>query len=194
MTIHIDTKVMFHFMRGAGVAKCKWEHFQEFGPDHVASVFKLEKIVRSSRYLFANHVATDGQSIYVHYRISGQAPSKKTRGTKRKRGDETAHRGPFEGYDKLVDQRGMAYRFLGNDPGRCNLSFMAEVLPDGSTCSFRLTRGEYYEQSGTNANAKLREKCLSRFNDACTKRTSANPVCLSDILENASQPGRIGEL
>jgi hypothetical protein len=148
MAIHIDTKVMFHFMRGAGLVQCKWKDFQEFAPGHFASVFKLDKIVRSIRYTFANHVATDGLSLCVHYRISGQAPSKKSHGTKRKRGDETAHRGPFEGYDKLVDQRGMAYRVLGNDPGRCNLSFMAEVPPDGSTRSFRLTRGAYYEQSG----------------------------------------------
>jgi hypothetical protein len=131
MTIHIDTKGMFHFMRGSGLLKCKWEDFQQFAPDHFASVFKFDKIVQSNRYTFANHVATDGLSLCVHYRISGQAPSKKSRGTKRKRGDETAQRGWFEGYGKLVDQRGMAYRVLGNDPGRCNLSFMAEVLPNG---------------------------------------------------------------
>jgi hypothetical protein len=67
----------------------------------------------------------------------------------------------------------MAYRVLGNDP---KLSFMAEVLHDGSTRSFRSTRGAYYEQSGTNANAKLRKKSLSRFTDAWTKRTSAKTV------------------
>jgi hypothetical protein len=59
MAIHIDTKVVFHFMRGAGLVQCKWEDFQEFAPDHFASVFKLDKIVRSNRYTFANHVATD---------------------------------------------------------------------------------------------------------------------------------------
>jgi hypothetical protein len=83
----------------------------------------------------------------------------------------------------------LAHRVLGNDPGRCNLSFMAEVVPDGSTRSFRLTRGAYYEQSGTNTNKKLRKKCLSRFNDAWTKWASVKTVWLSDILENASQLG-----
>jgi hypothetical protein len=116
MTIHIDTKIMFHFMRGAGLVKCKWEDFQEFAPDHFASVFKLDKIVRSHRYKFANHVATDGLSLCVHYRISGQAPSKKSRGTKRKRGDETAHRGAFEGYNNLVSNEAWRIVFLATTP------------------------------------------------------------------------------
>jgi hypothetical protein len=142
--------------------------------------------MRSNRHTFANHVATDGMSLCVHYRISGEAPAKRECAKKCKRGADDKPRGPFEGYDKHTDERGAPYRVLGHDPGRSNLSFMAEVLPDGS---FRLTRGAYYDRSGTNANATLCQKCLERFNDSWSRRTSPKTVWLSDILENARQVG-----
>jgi hypothetical protein len=147
--------------------------------------------VRSKRYVFANHVATNSTSFSVHYRIPTEAPEKKGRKLRKKA--QVDDRGPFEGCAKLVDANGERYRVLGNDPSRSNLSLMVEELPDGTTRSFHLTRQAYYERSGTNGNAALRRKHLRRFGESWSSLASAKTVSLKDILENAEQAGRAME-
>jgi hypothetical protein len=176
---------MYGLMRGAGLVGGSWEAFQACASDHFTSVFDIAKLVRSERYQFANHVATDGVSLSVHFRVSGETADVKRKALKR--AQAASERGPFDGVDKLTDDKGVPYRVLGNDPGR---TYMAEVLPDGSTRSFRLTRTGYYEMSGTNAHIRLRQKNQRRFQDAWSDRTSAKTTSLTDLLENAKLKGR----
>jgi hypothetical protein len=186
VTVQIDTKVLFHLMRGAGIVLDKWDAFKEMASEQFASVFKIGNVVRSQRYVFANHVATNGTSLCVHYRIPKEAREKKKRMRKVK---QDGDRGPFEGFDKRVDENGATYRVIGNDPGRSNVSFMAEVTPDGCVRAFSLTRQAYYAMSGTKSNAALCHKNLRRFKEAWSNRTSAKTSFLSDILVNARQVG-----
>ena len=74
-------------------------------------------------------IETDGVSACVHFACPKRTPSNPTE-------------------EKSRDFSGE--KIIANDLGRVNIVYAEEKLPDGSFKSYKLTRGQYYEECGLN--------------------------------------------
>lgn len=98
--------------------------------------FDVESL-RGSSKTFSFNVQTDGVSICMHF-------------TQPKASPETENEGQERDWN--------AYRVLGLDPGRVNIYYIVEVLPDGTYKCYVLSRGRYYLYSGLSRAIKRANK------------------------------------
>jgi hypothetical protein len=109
--------------------------------DHWGSMFEISKVLPKGAS-FTGTVETDGVSACIHFmapraepRPSQEAPSKK----RRKKGIGNAR----PAWDDMS-----THRVVAIDPGRINIVTAVERLGDGTVRKHRLTRRQYYRESG----------------------------------------------
>lgn len=130
LMIHIDTSVLYALLKAAGKFDSNYAKFRELKEDHWGSVFKFKPRKKPAYY-----VQTDGVSLCTHY-LREHHVKKKRGGTKRKRKTEetVVTAPPADPGDRVI----------AIDPGRVNLVYGVERLPDGGTKTYTLTRRAYY--------------------------------------------------
>ena len=133
--ITIDTTCLFGLLNGANMIKCNEKVFMEFKDDHWNSIFNIKSNKGAYKNkVFTGTIDTDGVAINIHY-------------YRPKNNNKTIHS------DKQKSLEGK--RVLGLDPGRTNIYYIVEELPNGTFKSYKLTRAQYYQESGINkANAQ----------------------------------------
>jgi hypothetical protein len=99
--------------------------------EYWTSVFNLNT---ASSKTFSGTICTDGIVVDIHY----QRPK-----NYKENGKE----------EKRFESKG--YRVLGNDPGRTNIFYFAEELVDGTKRKYKMTRSQYYNESGSRSAIKL---------------------------------------
>jgi hypothetical protein len=126
--------------------------------------FDLTKL-RDNRFMFAHRIVTDGVSVSIHFQATrtveeemssaaedkwakrlAQAEAAKIR--KEMQAENVKVAGAFHDIDVTK------VRVISIDPGQTNIIFAVEVLRDGSIQVTKLTRGQYYQESGMYAAAK----------------------------------------
>ncbi len=95
-----------------------------------SSVFDLG-CVKSKR--FTGTIVTDGIVVDIHY----HRPKKEYH-------DDTQEKVPKK--QEILDPK--KYRVLGNDPGRVNIYYMVEETSEGKIEKYKLSRSQYYNESG----------------------------------------------
>lgn len=132
LMIHVDTSVLYALLKAAGKFDSNYVKFRELKDEHWGSVFKFKKGKKPAYY-----VQTDGVSLCSHY-LRDNHVKKKRGGTKRKRKtgtkDEQAAAPPVDPGDRVI----------AIDPGRVNLVYGVERLPEGGVKTYQLTRRAYY--------------------------------------------------
>lgn len=133
-----DSSVLYGVMKEVGLVACNQKEFDAHRDAHWHSVFKIGKVTgRGCK--FTGTIETDGVSACVHF-------------TRPKRVREPER-------DSQEDSRACSVggrldtestRVLANDPGRCNIFYVVEKRRDGEFKSWRLTRRQYYNESGSN--------------------------------------------
>lgn len=133
--ITIDTSVLFGLLKELEVVQCNEQTFESLADEQWSASFAINKLRGAGRE-FTHTVDTDGTSICVHFRRDKQA------------GEDVPvvaaaprTRSPLA--DSLDD-----YNVLGNDPGRSNIYYFAVEYSSGETNSWKLTRKQYYVESG----------------------------------------------
>ncbi len=133
LMIHVDTRVLYALLKAAGKFDKNYAKFAEMKEDHWGSVFEFKPRKKPAYY-----VQTDGVSLCTHYlrRNAPAAKQKRGGGTKRKRKSEekVAEAPPVDPGDRVI----------AIDPGRVNLVYGVEQLPEGGTKTYTLTRRAYY--------------------------------------------------
>ena len=152
--VTVDTNILYNLMRNVNLLdkKCKIGDFKVLKDEHFRSIFNFKNLKYEH---FSYLIETDGVSICFHFR---KIPKE----------------------EKQVGNRELkkANRVIGIDPGRTNLIYGVEKLDDGSLKEYKLTRSQYYMDSGmTQANnrtkkwmKKIAEEELI-FSDTNTKTT-----------------------
>ncbi len=123
-------------MKNAGLVSSSWDDFYAIRDDHFASVFDFRGI-ESSPWKFSHNVQTDGVSVCFHLRrpkteVEEAVMKKKVRKTKNKQ------------WSSVPPEQ----RVIAIDPGRVNMVYGIEELPDGEHKVYCLKRGRYYVESG----------------------------------------------
>lgn len=128
--VRIDTSVLYGILRDAGVIRrqIKSSTFESLKDVFWPDILDLRK-VKPRGYEFGWSVTTDGISLCTTFEKAIEVP---TTGQTHVQADYA----PVSG-DVVV----------GNDPGRTNIYYMAGVV-DGQTKVLRLTRLQYYTESG----------------------------------------------
>lgn len=117
----IDTTVLWEMMKNIGLTNAKKADFMEMRDEHFGSVFRLKGLCSGK---FSQMVETDGVSVCFHFQVSRIVNEVGNRELKR------------------------ADRVIAIDPGRTNLVYGVEELPDRKVRTYKLTRGEYYTSAG----------------------------------------------
>ena len=155
--IPVDTTVLWNLMRKAGETTLSREAFHSDRDAQWRRAFELGGL-RSNRFEFAHRVVLDGVSLSVHFQAprtaeetaraaaedrwaKKEAAAATARAKKEQTGDDAPEAGPLA---HLADDE----RVIGLDPGRTNIAFAAEILPDGEVRTYKLTRRQYYAESG----------------------------------------------
>ena len=122
--ITIDTHSLFGIVKECGKVRCSGTTFYE-QKDYQWSAFLNYGKVQGSERTFTGTIETDGVSVCIHF----TKPKVKVAKTE------------FNRKDKTVD-------VLGVDPGRTNIYYASKELSDGSIRSYKLSRKQYYVESG----------------------------------------------
>ena len=156
--ITIDTTCLHGLLNGAKIIKCTEKAFMELKEDHWNSIFNIKsnKGIYKNK-VFTGTIDTDGVAINIHY----YRPQNNNK--------TTVHSNKQESLE--------GKRVLGLDPGRTNIYYIVEELADGSFKSYKLTRAQYYQESGINKAIKQSKIWLERIKH------------LQDILSTVSSKG-----
>ena len=136
--VSIDKRVLLSLMKNCGLIEMQWDDFKLVAEDHFRSLFKVDKLA-SKKHTFKCHIKTDGVSACVHFECPKRTPGSPTEGKSR----------DFSGE-----------RIIAIDPGRVNIVYAEEKLPDGSFKAYKLTRGQYYESCGMKRTNRRSKKWL----------------------------------
>lgn len=117
----IDTTILFEMMKNTGLTNADRSAFMALRDAHFDSVFKLKGLCSGE---FSYMVETDGVSLCVHFQVSRVVSEVGNRELKK------------------------AERVIAIDPGRTNLIFGVEELPNGELKTYKLTRNQYYTDAG----------------------------------------------
>ena len=132
----IDTRVFYEMMKNIGLINCNEKKFQEMKDEQFDSVFRVRHL---SKGQFTYLLETDGVSVSVHFRTPRILPDKES---------------PMTVNRQLPTRPGSQHlkatsgRVIAIDPGRSNLMFGVERLPDGNVKTYKLTRNQYYTEAG----------------------------------------------
>lgn len=134
----IDSDSLYGIMRDAEMINCKLEEFKTLKLEHWHSIFNIPRY-EGKENKFTGTIDTDGVSICFHFKRPKS---------------EMDHL--LKKIEKGVDESKSYFnvspndRVIGVDPGRTNIVYCVEVLEDGSFRKYKLTRRQYYNESGTN--------------------------------------------
>ena len=133
--ITIDTRVLWEILKNLGqIPGINWEKFQEQRDTYWKNTFNFKKFPKKKQFSYT--IQTDGVSVCAHFLSPKQTTS---------------------GNIFHIPQLPQDQRVIAIDPGRTNLMFGIEKLPDGKVVEYRLTRKQYYSQSGfTKGNKKAK--------------------------------------
>ena len=129
----IDTKILYHLLKDAKLIKnVTKEEFRADRDFYWSQCFNYQKL---SKKPFAYYIETDGVALCVHFEKSIKKST------------------PLLINLPLKDQRVIAF-----DPGRETILHGVEKLPNGEIKEYKLSRGQYYEESHINlANHKTKK-------------------------------------
>ena len=117
--------------------KLKESAFRDLADDHFRSVFIVDGLA-SKQNAFTRMIETDGVSACVHF----ESPKISLDD------DDTTAQKRFHDVSRVI----------AIDPGRVNIVYAEEKLPDGSFKTYKLTRGQYYETCGFKEANRLSKK------------------------------------
>ena len=143
--ITVDVRGLCTLMKNSGLIarNVKEAQFREFVGEHFRSVFKcdaLAKLTSSKHTLRECYFETDGVSVSVHYTCAKSISDA---------ADAPGNPRDFNGE-----------RVIAIDPGRVNIAYAEEKLPDGSFKTYKLTRRRYYAEGGIKHFNQLSDKWL----------------------------------
>lgn len=141
------------------------EAFRSLGEEQWRSILDVDKVA-SSGGRFTGTIDTDGVSVRVHFRHPKKTVAH-VQVKERNKGGMAVPRPPQE---KMETSRVIAI-----DPGRSNIMFAAEVLPDKSVQKYRLTRQQYYREAGIKAAQKQTERWHRGIQPQLTALSQASP-------------------
>jgi hypothetical protein len=118
--ITLDAHSIYGVLKDCKLFEGSADKFLKEKSDVMKKVFKIPK-----REGFTGTMETDGISVCFHH-------LKKKEVVEVSKGEKSFLKG----------------RVIGIDPGRSNILFASEVLPSGAIKSYRLTRSQYYKESG----------------------------------------------
>jgi hypothetical protein len=144
--ITVDTEVLHGILSDAGYIDnklCNKSTFCAYGADQWKSIFRLEKITGKNK-TFTGTLDTDGTSGCFHFMRPKVLLSTGAIGVKKNNTvDFQAHRALIE---KILKED-PDVEIIGIDPGRTNIMYAVKVV-DGVVKTYKLTRGQYYYDSG----------------------------------------------
>jgi len=122
--ITIDTSVLYGIAKELNMTSANYEDFNALADEHWNSVFRVRRL-QGMHNEFTRNVESDGVGISMHF-------------TRPKNGNGSDVPTICRKNDRVV----------GLDPGGVNILFAAEPLPAGRHRTYKLTRGQYYRESG----------------------------------------------
>jgi hypothetical protein len=127
--VTLDSSSLFGLLKELGLFKGKEADFTALRMDHWYSTFKIRKS-EGQFHTFTGTIETDGTSLNIHFTRPksnvDEAKEQKSRFT----------------IDKSND------RIIGVDPGRTNIIYAVEGLPNGEFQTYVLRRKHYYQVAG----------------------------------------------
>lgn len=163
--ITIDTMGFWGLCRDCGFVKHGLydKSFSEMVQHHWNSVFNLKATKTKT---FTGTIDTDGTTVNIHY-------------TRPKNSLKPNDEKLLFKYNPNTD------RVLGNDPGRVNIFYMAEKTEDGGERFYRLTRSQYYKESGSDAAIKCSNRWNLLIKDELEQLSNNSPkgVSLNDFIK-----------
>ena len=130
--VTIDANVLHGVMKSVGVTDASRRAFRANVDSHWKRVLDYERL-RGKHNRFTGTIQSDGVSVCVHF--------------KRPKNDPDEFR---EDTRSFADKLCPGDRVVAVDPGRVNIVYAVEMFPDRPKV-YRLTRGQYYAESGVNA-------------------------------------------
>ena len=130
--INIDTSTLYGLLKELKIIQCNLETFEALKNDHWKSIINYHKL-QGKTDLFTGTIETDGLAVSVHF----GRPKKLKK-------------------DLKIDFKN--YECWACDPGRTNIFFMTKKNEDGSYKSHKLSRKQYYQESGVYKARKQTER------------------------------------
>ncbi|PNH01468.1 hypothetical protein TSOC_012642, partial [Tetrabaena socialis] len=172
--VTLDTHSIHGVARDAEIVgpECSSKAFLEHGEAHWASMVNHSKhLPQGGR--FTGTIETDGVSVCIHY----MRP-------KRKEAEEEADDGENEEAPKAKAKRApprptpeqlSGSRVVVIDPGRTNIVYAVEVLPEAPPKIYRLTRSQYYQESGVVRGGQQAARWLRGVKEELAQLSAASP-------------------
>lgn len=158
--LHIDTTVLYGILKSIGIITCNFKTFDSLRNEQWLSIFDVQKPLTSRQKNYANFthtVQTDGISICIHYR----RPKLNTLN-------------PEEPI--VIDKKEDANtRIIGNDPGRVILFYGAEKVNETKYKYYKLSRKNYYQDSGITDANKKKDKWNMEIQEPLTELSKNSP-------------------
>jgi hypothetical protein len=160
--ITIDTYSLYGIARDANLVKkdCNLATFVANKTDQWGSIINFAKLMPKGGE-FTGTIETDGVSVCIHYKRPRPLGDDGLPITTPKKKNKKKKSTPLPRPTYPIDLQ--ETRVLSIDPGRVNIIFAAEVLPDNKVKTYRLTRSHYYKESGItkgNANSLMWQRGL----------------------------------
>jgi hypothetical protein len=181
--ITIDTYSLYGIARDANIVntQCTLATFVANKNDHWGSMLNHSKLLPKGGK-FTGTIETDGVSACIHYmrpRPLGDDGNPIMTPRKKDKKKSAALQRPSEPIDLNTT------RLLSIDPGRTNLLLVAEVLPDNKVKTYRLTRSQYYQESGITKLGKMSAIWLRDLKLILLSLSNASPkgVNMATFLE-----------
>ena len=152
--ITIDTSVFIGILKDIKLAK---DIDKDLERDFWYSVFNIKKVVGRGK-TFTGTIDTDGVVANIHF----QRPK------------------PEKQETQVMNLKGK--RVIGVDPGRTNIFQMVEQLEDGSFKEYKLSRNQYYAESGIFIARKRSEHWNMKLKNELNDLSLASPK--STLVEN----------
>lgn len=139
--ITVDTHVLHGIALDSDIIaeECSGDAFTTNGEAHWASLLNFHRLLPKGGR-FTGTIETDGVAVCIHF----QRPKKPGDAAAGAAGKKAKKKTPSRPDQGIIDSS----RVIAIDPGRTNILFAAEVLPDGSVETSRLTRLQYYREAG----------------------------------------------
>jgi hypothetical protein len=159
--VTLDTHSLYGLAKEAGLVRgdCPSDSFVANGQDHWRSIFNVDRL-EVKRCRFTGTIETDGVAVCFHFLRPKEVAEE----------DDGGGRASPETF---VDPE--KHRVIGVDPGRTNILYCVEKLPDGKYKKYVLSRAQYYAEAGIKA-ANAKSQAWNRsVQGAIEKLSQASP-------------------
>lgn len=136
--LRIDTGALYGLMRAGKLVPGGRETFYDMAEDHFRSVFAIDRINKHKE--LGCFVETDGISLCIHFHTP-----------------KVSNKNSHQELNTVHSPFGRVNRVIAIDPGRSNLTYGVEVLPDNSIKNYKLTKRQYYADSHFTKNKRKAE-------------------------------------